>query len=249
MRTKYGYRGSISQNYPRSLKKSKTIALFILRLLMAVELAVADDSPESMTGLQYLFKHLSSCSAKLELPSREFSLNVTNNSGDEQPKTFRLNLTNGKLLQKGNAVSTAGSPNNCTYRRDDAISCYISILGWSATYQGEIKHNELGNDKFTLTITINKWDLPQNPADIWIYMKFTENSTDRYTATTPSDFVPVPTAQPTFENLKMFEKESKLSENAWAALNKTIWRQIKFDLMNTMMTKYNVSVQKEILYY
>uniref|UniRef100_A0A224YKN6 Metastriate one of each protein family n=1 Tax=Rhipicephalus zambeziensis TaxID=60191 RepID=A0A224YKN6_9ACAR len=249
MRTKYGYRGSISQNCPRLLKKSKTISLFILRLLMTVELAVADDSPESMTGLEYLFKHLSSCSAKLELPSREFTLNVTKNSGGKKPKTVGFKLTNGKLLQKSGAEKTEGSPNNCEYRSDDAISCYISILGWHAIYEGEIKHAKLGNANFTLNITITKWDLPQNPADIWIYMKFTENSTDRYTATTPSDFVPVPTAQPAFENLNMFENRPKLPKKAWAALNKTIWREIKFDLMDAMMTKYNVSVQKEILYY
>uniref|UniRef100_A0A224Y9K1 Uncharacterized protein n=1 Tax=Rhipicephalus zambeziensis TaxID=60191 RepID=A0A224Y9K1_9ACAR len=279
MRTKYGYRGSISQNCPRLLKKSKTISLFILRLLMTVELAVADDSPESMTGLEYLFKHLSSCSAKLELPSREFTLNVTKNSGGKKPKTVGFKLTNGKLLQKSGAAKTEGSPNNCEYRSDDTISCYISILDWHATYEGEINHAELGNGKFDLNITLKKWQLRQNPAHIWIYMEFTENSTggvknllpqrtafldgfrgvfiyihrgissDRYTRTTPSDFVPFATAKPAFKDLPMFEGNTSLSKSAWVELNKTVWWDIKFDLMSAMMTEYEVWVQEEILYY
>uniref|UniRef100_A0A224Y9L6 Metastriate one of each protein family n=1 Tax=Rhipicephalus zambeziensis TaxID=60191 RepID=A0A224Y9L6_9ACAR len=249
MRTKYGYRGSISQNCPRLLKKSKTISLFILRLLMTVELAVADDSPESMTGLEYLFKHLSSCSAKLELPSREFTLNVTKNSGGKKPKTVGFKLTNGKLLQKSGAEKTEGSPNNCEYRSDDTISCYISILEWHATYKGEINHTELGNGNFDLNITLKKWQLRQNPAHIWIYMEFTENPTDRYTRTTPSDFVPFATAKPAFEDLPMFDENTSLSKSAWVELNKTVWWDIKFDLMSAMMTEYEVWVQEEILYY
>uniref|UniRef100_A0A131YPF5 Uncharacterized protein n=1 Tax=Rhipicephalus appendiculatus TaxID=34631 RepID=A0A131YPF5_RHIAP len=250
MRTKYKYTGIILQNYPISLKKTKTITLFIgLRLLMGVELAVAADSSGNMSGLEYLFQHLSSSSAKLELPSREFSLNVTRESDGEQPHTFGFNLTNGKLLQKSGAEKTEGSPNNCEYRSDDAISCYISILEWHATYEGEINHTELGNGKFDLNITLKKWQLQQNPAHIWIYMEFTENSTDRYTSTTPSDFVPFATTKPVFKDLPMFKRNTSLSKSAWVELNKTIWWDIKSDLMSALMTEYKIWVQEEILYY
>ncbi|KAL3174732.1 hypothetical protein MRX96_001022 [Rhipicephalus microplus] len=71
---------------------------------------------------------------------------------------------------------------------------------------------------------------------------------DRYTATTPSDFVPVATTIPSFQELHMFEKNSTLSKSAWVELNKTIWGKIKFDLMSAMMTKYSVLVEKEIQY-
>ncbi|XP_037579714.1 uncharacterized protein LOC119462441 [Dermacentor silvarum] len=225
-----------------------TELLFIgLKLFMAIPFVDMTDSSEDMTGLQFLHRHLSSSKAELVLPSREFSLNVTKEATIEQGENFVFKLTNGKLLQASNAGSSPGSRESCQYRMNDAISCYISIIGWCATYDGEVKHPEFGSARFVVTIILKKYELPLNPADIWIYMKFAETSSGRYTSTTPSDFVLDMSTKPHLMQLDMF-KTNDLPENTWDKLKKIMRWDLKMDIMNAMMTRYKTWVEKEVRY-
>lgn len=214
---------------------------------MSIPFAVMTDSSEDMRGLQYLHKHLSSSEAELVLRSRQFSLNLTMGASDKAPENFEISLTNGKLLQTSSAGSSPDSRERCEYIMDNAISCHISIIGWNATYDGEMKHANLGSEKFRVTIILQKYDLPLNPADIWIYMKFADTSLGRYTSTTPSDFLLNMSTLPPLTQLGVLQKNG-LSESAWDKLKKIMYWNLKTDLIHAMITKYKEWVEKEIRY-
>lgn len=218
-----------------------------LKFFVMIPPAVLTDPSENITGLQYLFNHLSSSEAELDLPPRQFLLNATSDADREPMDVFELNLTNGKL-RTSRRHGPQRSQEGCKYIRDDAVSCYISTLGWHATYNGTIKNTEQKSDIFVVTVFVKKYNLPFYPADIWIYMKFGDTSSSRYTSSTPSDFMLDVTSDPIFECLDMFKGKKTLSNNAWDKLKKkTSWR-IKLDLIDAMMTKYKLWIETEIQY-
>nr|XP_054930956.1 uncharacterized protein LOC129386782 [Dermacentor andersoni] len=112
--------------------------------------------------------------ANLPLPDQHFNITITGNFSD---KVFMFNLTHGHLHTVAKRDNSR-SGKVCTTESGDAlhVTCRVATAGWCAKYDGVVYNGtdqpeEKFAESFNVTVTIEKYESPLNPADVTVYIR------------------------------------------------------------------------------
>ncbi|XP_075725928.1 uncharacterized protein LOC119182337 isoform X2 [Rhipicephalus microplus] len=170
--------------------------------------------------------------AKLRLSDHRFNISVGSSPAE---RWYTFNLTNGTL----HTVNAEAKHASCV---GGGKKYYISVVGWYANYTGTVTNMSGWFDHFNVTVTLDQYTSPPNPAEITVSLR-DEGSLPGANVTHVTDFTLSVSVKPPFTELKAFPNNSD-AKDVQEKFESNLWDQTKPDITIVLKENYTASVMR-----